>query len=63
MEHGKYDGITQSIGQQPQLTASFPAAINLDPHVGSSCIALVTVAGLTLFVREIRLLVKACKES
>jgi hypothetical protein len=62
MEHGKYDGITQIV-QQPQPSLSLPAAINLGPYVGSSCIALATVAGLILFVREIRLLVKACKDS
>ncbi|MCC3600083.1 MULTISPECIES: hypothetical protein [unclassified Microcoleus] len=62
MEYGKYDGITQVV-QQPQPSITFPATINLESHVGSSCIALATVAGLTLFVREIRLLVKACKDS
>lgn len=62
MEHGNYNGITQVVEQQqPGLT--FPATINLQPEVASSCIALVTMAGLTLFVREIRLLVKACKNS
>jgi hypothetical protein len=62
MEHGKYDGITQIV-QQPQPSLSFPVGINLEPHMVSSCIALVTMAGLTMFVREIRLLVKACKDS
>ncbi|WP_377482035.1 MAG: hypothetical protein P2A85_28925 (plasmid) [Microcoleus anatoxicus] len=49
--------------QQPQSSLTLPAAINLESHAASSCIALTTVAGLTLFVREIRLLVKACKDS
>ena len=62
MEHGKYDGITQSVVQQPQPTAGIPATINLESPVASSCIALVTITGLTLFVREIRLLVKTCKD-
>lgn len=62
MEHGKYDGIAQSV-QQPQPSLTLPATINLESHVTSSCIALVTMAGLTMFVREIRLLVKACKDS
>ena len=63
MEYGKYDGITHNIGQQPQPTASFPAAINLGPHVGSSCVALATIVALTWFIREIRLLVTAYKGS
>jgi len=62
MEYGNYDGITQIV-QQQQPSLTFPAAINLQPEVASSCIALVTIAGLTVFVREIRLLVKACKDS
>jgi hypothetical protein len=62
MEHGKYDSITQVV-QQQQPSLSFPAAINLQPQLASSCIALATIAGLTLFVREIRFLVKACKGS
>ncbi|NJM62595.1 MAG: hypothetical protein HC849_24175 [Oscillatoriales cyanobacterium RU_3_3] len=62
MEHGNYNGITQVV-QQPQPSLTLPTAINLESHVASNCIALVTVAGLTLFVREIRLLVKACKAS
>ncbi|WP_445249532.1 hypothetical protein [Microcoleus sp. OTE_8_concoct_300] len=62
MEHGKYDGITQIV-QQPQPSLSFPVGINLESHMASSGIALVTMAGLTMFVREIRLLVKACKDS
>lgn len=62
MEHGEYDGITQVV-QQQQPSHAFLAALNLPPEVGTSCIALVTIAGLTMFVREIRLLVKACKDS
>jgi hypothetical protein len=62
MEHGNYDGITQIV-QQQQPSLTFPATIKLQPEVASSCIALVTIAGLTMFVREIRLLVKACKDS
>jgi len=62
MEHGNYNGITQIV-QQQQPSLTFPATIKLQPEVASSCIALVTIAGLTMFVREIRLLVKACKDS
>ena len=62
MEHGNYNGITQVV-QQQQPSLTFPTAINLQPEVASSCIALVTMVGLTMFVREIRLLVKACKDS
>lgn len=62
MEHGKYDRITQVV-QEQQPNLSFPANINLQPQLASSCIALATIVGLTLFVREIRFLVKACKDS
>jgi hypothetical protein len=61
MEHGKYDNITQVVQQPPSL--SFPATIKLQPQLASSCIALATITALTLFVREIRLLVKTCKGS
>ncbi len=62
MEHGKYDSITQVV-QQQQPSLSFPATNNLQSQLSLSCIALATIAGLTLFVREIRLLVKICKDS
>jgi hypothetical protein len=60
MERGDYNAITQVVQQQqPNLT--LPATFQ--PELASSCVALVTIAGLTLFVREIRLLVKTCKDS
>ncbi len=62
MEHGNYNGITQVV-QQQQPSLTFPPTINLQPEIASSCIALATIVGLTLFVREIRLLVKVCKDS
>ena len=62
MEHGNYNGITQ-IMQQQQPSLTFPPTINLQPEFASSGISLATIAGLTMFVRQIRLLVKACKDS
>jgi hypothetical protein len=62
MEHGKYDSITQVV-QQQQPSLSFPVTNNLQSQLSLSCIALATIVGLTLFVREIRLLVKICKDS
>jgi hypothetical protein len=62
MEHGKYDNITQ-VMQQQQPSLSFPTINNLQSQLSLSCIALATIVGLTLFVREIRLLVKICKDS
>jgi hypothetical protein len=62
MEHGKYDSITQVVEQQ-QPSFSFPATSDLQSQLSLSCIALATIVGLTLFIREIRLLVEACKDS
>ena len=62
MEHGKYESITQVVHQQ-QPSLSFPTTLNLQSQFTSSCIALATIGALTLFVREIRLLVKTCKGS
>ncbi len=61
MEFGRYDGNTLQVTQQPSV--SIPAAINVQPEVVSSGIALMTITALTMFVREIRLLVTACKDS
>lgn len=61
MEFGRYDGNTLQVVQQPSL--SIPAAINVQPEVVSSGIALMTITALTMFVREIRLLVKDGKGS
>ncbi|WP_377476807.1 MAG: hypothetical protein P2A85_28415 [Microcoleus anatoxicus] len=61
MEFGRYDGNTLQVVQQPSL--SIPPAINVQPEVVSSGIALMTITALTMFVREIRLLVKDGKGS
>ena len=61
MEFGRYDGNTLQVVQQPSL--SIPASINVQPEVVSSGIALMTITALTMFVREIRLLVKDGKGS
>lgn len=61
MEFGRYDGNTLQVTQQPSV--NFSPALNLQPEVVSSGIALMTITALTMFVREIRLLVTACKGS
>ncbi|MGE5660395.1 MAG: hypothetical protein ACM37W_27710 [Actinomycetota bacterium] len=61
MEAGKYDGYTVQVEQQPAL--SLPSGVNVRSEFVQNGTALVTVTMLVLFIREIRLLIKTCKES
>ncbi|WP_449420849.1 hypothetical protein [Phormidium nigroviride] len=61
MESGEYGYTTHTV-QQQQPSLSFPA-VNFPSEVASSGISLLTISSLTLLVREIRFLVKACKGS
>ena len=48
MEFGRYDGNTLQVTQQPSV--SIPAAINVQPEVVSSGIALMTICRLNYTV-------------
>lgn len=61
MEAGKYEGSTVQVEQQPAL--SVPSSIDIRSEFVQSGTALVTVTMLVVFLREIRLLIKACKDS